>query len=662
MKSFLKYGVISAAVFVLLFCATVMLLPVLINVQKFQPQVENQVSDRTGRPFRIGSDFGLTFFPWLSVTFSDAHLGNPKGVEPGDFISVDSFEARVKLLPLLANKVEVSRFIVSGLDVNLKREENGAVNWGLPFLADSQGSRLYSRLKANDLKVDLLAITGGTLVYQDKEEGKAFELDDIMLLLNKLSADTRAVAEFKLASKGHVVKGAGTVGPVSKDLASLSMDIHMQFNDSVKAEFSGECSYPLKKTQCDLKVHVPSFAMSNILAGEAVGSGEDILPLGDRAISFDGFFHGDAKRFTVDNGTGTFDSNSFTYTVQYNRDEETPTQLEVHFAPLEITKYLQGTQVAVDDGVQPSLCPGLQALSKARFNARVGGDELRLYNTAIHNTVCQLQADKGKIKIEDGSFDLHGGQGSFNGLVAFDTKPFAVDGEVKLEQVPAEPLSRDLLGTPFVSGLLHGTFSYKKPGPMGSELGEAFLSKGYLIIENGTLYDMDFFAGVDGLDEHNTPFAILTADTVMGPKAINLQSFTVEGGKGKKEMQGVIDLDDSSFTILTQMLEDQPETTPLTGSFGPDGIEFTGYSDKEEASLPEVRDVQSIVDEKIPSPSLEDVENSEGTPLIDPAVVAQRFGLKREVITPAKTKKMFKVGQGRVVIHELQELDSVDGF
>ena len=129
MKNILKYGLVPLVIGAFLLCVTVMLLPALINVQKFLPQIEKQVAEHTGRSFRVGSDFGLTFFPWLSLTFSDMHFGNPDGFESDDFLNVDSFEARVKLLPLLANKVEISRFVVSGLHLNLERNSSGKANW-----------------------------------------------------------------------------------------------------------------------------------------------------------------------------------------------------------------------------------------------------------------------------------------------------------------------------------------------------------------------------------------------------------------------------------------------------------------------------------------------------------------------------------------------------
>ena len=49
-----------------------------------------------------------------------------------------------------------------------------------------------------------------------------------------------------------------------------------------------------------------------------------------------------------------------------------------------------------------------------------------------------------------------------------------------------------------------------------------------------------------------------------------------------------------------------------------------------------------------------------GTPLIDPAIVAQRFGLKPEMITPDKVKKAYSVGKGQVRINAMQILDTPD--
>jgi AsmA protein len=129
MKSFFKYGVVSLVTVVFLLIVTVLVLPVLINVQRFVPQVEKKISEVTGRSVSIGPDAGLSFFPWLSVSFSDIKLGNPQGFLSDIFLRMDSFEARIKLLPLLKKEVQISRLAIDGLEINLETREDGKVNW-----------------------------------------------------------------------------------------------------------------------------------------------------------------------------------------------------------------------------------------------------------------------------------------------------------------------------------------------------------------------------------------------------------------------------------------------------------------------------------------------------------------------------------------------------
>lgn len=120
MKRFFRYGVVPVGIFVSLLLATAVLIPILINVQRFVPEIEQQVRSATGRPFSLGSDLGLTLFPWLSVSFSEMELGNPPGFSSQEFVRIGSLEARIKVLPLLRKKVEISRFVVGGLSINLE--------------------------------------------------------------------------------------------------------------------------------------------------------------------------------------------------------------------------------------------------------------------------------------------------------------------------------------------------------------------------------------------------------------------------------------------------------------------------------------------------------------------------------------------------------------
>ena len=89
-----------------------LIVPKFVNVEKYKPEIEKKVTEYTGRPFILGGKLSLSLFPWVGVSLSDVHLGNPKGFKEKDFISIKSFEVRVKVLPLLSKTVEVKRFVL----------------------------------------------------------------------------------------------------------------------------------------------------------------------------------------------------------------------------------------------------------------------------------------------------------------------------------------------------------------------------------------------------------------------------------------------------------------------------------------------------------------------------------------------------------------------
>ncbi len=125
----LKWIVLLLGVLIVLVIAALVIIPNFVDVQRFKPEIEKRVSEATGRPFTINGNLHLSLFPWASLAFSDLHLGNPKGFESKDFVQIRSFEARVKLLPLISKDVQVSRFVVEGLRVVMEKAKDGRGNW-----------------------------------------------------------------------------------------------------------------------------------------------------------------------------------------------------------------------------------------------------------------------------------------------------------------------------------------------------------------------------------------------------------------------------------------------------------------------------------------------------------------------------------------------------
>ena len=137
MDKAVKWILIIAGSLVALVVIAVIVLPMVIDVEKYKPQIEKQVAKATGRTFTLGGDLKPSIFPWIGVRLSDLHLGNPSGFKEKDFVSVASFEVRIKLLPLLSRNIEVKRFVVDKPVIVLEKRKDGKGGWeGLGQPAD----------------------------------------------------------------------------------------------------------------------------------------------------------------------------------------------------------------------------------------------------------------------------------------------------------------------------------------------------------------------------------------------------------------------------------------------------------------------------------------------------------------------------------------------
>jgi len=664
MKKILKYGVVPVVVGAFLLSITVMLLPVLINVQKFLPQIEKQVTRTTGRPFSVGSDFGLTFFPWLSVTFSDMRLGNPEGFIAGDFIQIDSFEARVKLLPLLANKIEVSRFVVSGLNVNLQREQNGKNNWDKFSQSDNGESDLSSTLATlftKDFFVELFAITGGSLSWNDRQHDSDHQINDLMLVLNDLSSEKVAKVDFKAKADGHQMRAAGSIGPISSNFNSLYMDLRLQVNDRIQGIVKGECSYPLSETQCDLQMNIPAFSLSGLYGRAVRGQSDNTSPaLFDQSIELDGHFLGSYQKFRIDAGSGIIGDAPFSYRLIHDPAKEVINDIELSFNHIDFDHYFSGEKTESNREKPEVNCPVLKALQSAPYVIRMAASKARLAGIGFTNVNMELTAEKGVMNIDNGVFDLHGGKGQFDGTIGLYDEPVSLDSRIELQQVETESFSKELIGIPFLSGPMKGKIAIKSSGLGGSELGKGFVGNGNIQIDGGAIAGIALLENKTSPGDKKTEFTTLFADVTIGVGVVRLQPLNIGGSEGITEMSAVVQFGDKSFSVTGGAEKSQEEALSLSGRYGSAGLEILGFTDVHETKIHELRDAQTLVDEKMPIPVAEDVNYMVGTPLIDPAIVAQRFGLKPEMITPDKVKKAYSVGKGQVRINAMQILDTPD--
>lgn len=120
-KILIAMGVLVGAVVLALFAVVL-----LVDVNRFKPQIEQAVKENLGRTLTIDGDLSLRVFPRIAVALPKTTLSEPGSTKP--FASVDSARVAVALLPLLAGRTEAGRISVDGLTATLERHADGTTN------------------------------------------------------------------------------------------------------------------------------------------------------------------------------------------------------------------------------------------------------------------------------------------------------------------------------------------------------------------------------------------------------------------------------------------------------------------------------------------------------------------------------------------------------
>lgn len=148
------------------------------------------VAERTGRTLEIRDDLELSVFPWLAIETGGVTLGNAEGFGEEPFATVESLEARVKLLPLLSRRLEVGKVVVEGLVLNLARDEQLRGNWQDLLASAEDGPPRGAGAPAADgdgLAVEGVQVRGGTVNWSENRTDLRFVVSGIELETGSLS-------------------------------------------------------------------------------------------------------------------------------------------------------------------------------------------------------------------------------------------------------------------------------------------------------------------------------------------------------------------------------------------------------------------------------------------------------------------------------------------
>jgi AsmA protein len=218
MKKLLAIVGIIVVVLILIVIA----LPLFVNVNRFKPTLETDLSTALGRKVEIGN-IGLSILSG-GVTVDNVVIADDAAFSSTPFLQAKALTAGVALLPLIfAKRLEVRSFTVTDPQVSLLRSPSG--KWNFSSLGQSGASAPASSSSSPaNLSVGELKIEDGTMVVGTTGgRGKTQTYQDVTLEASDVSFTSQFPFKFSAKTPGDgSVKVGGKVGPVNPGDTALT--------------------------------------------------------------------------------------------------------------------------------------------------------------------------------------------------------------------------------------------------------------------------------------------------------------------------------------------------------------------------------------------------------------------------------------------------------
>ncbi len=250
----------------ILLAAALFIVPGLIPSEVYQEKIETQLSKELRRDVTIGGDVELKSFPFIRARTSDVTVKNYAGFTDQNFIKIQALEAKIKLLPLLSKRVEITGFNLNKPEIYLERKANGKSNWSDPETLPSQDQNNSAsdsfqrdgRYTNFDPQIASFTLAQGRIKYTDAAKDQSIELSNISgsLSLPSLSSplridtklqyqNTPVEVDLQLDNVRAFLNGRATpfTTRIISDFADI--DIEGQFSHSEDLDFAAEISSTL---------------------------------------------------------------------------------------------------------------------------------------------------------------------------------------------------------------------------------------------------------------------------------------------------------------------------------------------------------------------------------------------------------------------------------
>ena len=548
MRAALKWTAIVVVALVVVVIGALLIIPNFIDVNKYKPELEKYITEATGRPLSVGGDVSLSLFPWAGVSFSNLKLGNTPAFVEKDFLTVKSFDVRVKLLPLLFKQVEVDRLVVQEPRVFLVTNSDGRVSWDFGSKpgevkppAKTEATPAPGGLPIQSLKVGELSIQNGQLMVIDHKKESRQEISKLNLALQDVSLERPVRFTFSASVNQKPVSAEGRFGPAGPDFGkgAVPLEVKADAFGQLKLQIKGAVENLLAAPLASVTVEAAEFSPRKLLAeiGQSLPATSDPKVL--ERLALKAAVKGDAKSVTVSDGSLSLDDSRLNFTVKATEFAKPNLAFDLNLDQIDIDQYLPPKTQTTPGGASPapagpSAAPAPRKtdygpLRQLVMNGTAKVGKLTVNHAKVEDVNLKITAKDGLLSIDPLSMKLYQGTAAGKTTVNVKGDSPVTNVQLDLDQVKVHPLLKDVANKDFLEGTTKAQIALSMTGDEAARIKQTLNGKGSLTFTDGAIIGVDLAGMVRNVK------ATVGGEVKSGPKprtdfAEFLAPFTIENG------------------------------------------------------------------------------------------------------------------------------------
>lgn len=535
-----KYFLIAVASLGILAIVGVLAIVLLVDVERYKPKIEQLVTEKTGYPLTLGGEIELSIFPWIGLSFTDLQLDNPDGFVNKNFVHVEDFQARLRVVPLLSRKVEISKFVVEEPQIYLEKNPQGIWNWqklteigtkapsSEPTATPAEEGTGTDGFVLESLVVEEFSITDGMVVIDDLENKLKHEVSGFNLQLDDVSLDTPIKVSLQAQLDGKPLSLDGTVGPVGADpgAGKLNLDLVVQALDSLNVQTSGYLEDIKGQMKYDLDINVESFSPKQLYS--SLGMTFPVATSDSNAlekVSMQAHVAGDTKQVVLSEALVLLDDSSITLDATAKDFSKPDLAINLAVDAIDLDRYLppagaEKQPVPGKSTAEPVGKPGsketagtaggassskaaagqtaeagtgidYEPLRKLVLKANMKVGEMKAHGGTLNNLALDLAGRNGIFTINSFGTELYEGNIAATGNLNVQKNIPASALDLVLQNIQVGPLLKDFADKEIIEGMLKAEIGVSMKGNNADQIKRSLNGKGDLVFQDGALIGLD---------------------------------------------------------------------------------------------------------------------------------------------------------------------------